>query len=99
MITWTVDGELKTSSVVSPREKTIGRIQPGDRSFFYHAGNKKYYFIRGDRPYELDPSTGRSRQISNTPVTAIAGGKMGSVYLLTQQRMVCCFFKIIYVKL
>jgi hypothetical protein len=83
-----VDNELKSTNAASPSEKTIGRVQPGDKNFFYHPGNNKYYFIRGDKPFELSPVTGRSRQIADTSVTAIARGKMGSIYLLTPQKMV-----------
>ena len=82
---------MKAASAVSPQVRTIGRVMPNDKNFFYHSGNNKYYFIRGDMPYEMDPDTGRSRKISNTIVTAIAGGKMGSIYLLTPQKVVCYF--------
>ena len=66
MITWTNDGNLKMSDTVRPETRTIGPVQPGDRSFFYHPDTNRYYFIRNDRVRVMNPLDGRSDKTFNT---------------------------------
>jgi len=54
-ITWSRAGVLKRTDVDQPREETVGNFQRGDRAFFFHPDNNKYYFIRSNQLYEYNP--------------------------------------------